>query len=118
MIVSSVVCSEPLIRSLSTDKVYRSMRSSTEVGRELDWRINIARTGPAPVSSNCRDRSCTEGLLLQSQTYFLVGIIIATICKVLGTRWTFEWSLTGVNPLMSLPDMFMRELLVAEFAVV
>ena len=56
----------------------------------------------AGASLIARDGSCPKGLLLESQTDFLVGIIITSVRKIFGTSWTLEWPLTGMDSLMCL----------------
>ena len=79
----------------------------------------------------------SKGLLLQPKAYFLVRVVVTPVSKVLGASGTFEGPFSCVNSLMGLdkkfdikkykkislprthlPDMFVRELLVAKLAVV
>ena len=43
-------------------------------------------------------------------------VVVAPVCEILGARWTFERSLPGVHPLVGLPNVLVRELLVTELA--
>ena len=43
-------------------------------------------------------------------------VVVAPVCEILGARWTLEGSLPGVHPLVGLPNVLVRELLVTELA--
>ena len=43
-------------------------------------------------------------------------VVVAPVRKILGARWTLERSLPSVHPLMGLPNVLVRELLVTELA--
>ena len=45
-------------------------------------------------------------------------VVVAPVSKILGARWTLERSLPGVHPLVGLPNVLVRELLVTELASV
>ena len=47
-----------------------------------------------------------------------MAVVVAPVRKILGARWTLERSLPGVHPLMGLPNVLVRELLVTELASV
>ena len=45
-------------------------------------------------------------------------VVIAPVCEIFGACWTLERSLPGVHPLVGLPNVLVRELLVTELASV
>lgn len=70
------------------------------------------------IGSGSRVNVCTKSLLLQSEADLLVAVVVASVRKIFRARRALERSFSSVHPLVSLPNVLVGELFLAELTCV